>query len=109
VDTELAFERLVRKLTKENLWLYILKMLDERSMYAYEIKKVLVERFKIPIATVTVYVVLHKMRGEGLIRTGKRISVFGRPDRIYYEITDEGLKTLKRGLEFIKASLDRLD
>ncbi len=104
----MAFERLVRKLTKENLWLYILKMLGERSMYAYEIKKALVERFEIPVATVTVYVVLHKMEREGLIRTGKKISVFGRPDRIYYETTDEGLKTLRRGRKFIEASLDRL-
>lgn len=105
----MAFERLVRKLTKENLWLYILKMLTERSMYPYEIKKILVERFKIQVATVTVYVVLYKMKGEGLIRLGKRISVSGRPARTYYEITDEGEETLKRGLKFIKASLDRLD
>ncbi len=104
----LAYERLVRKLTKENLWLYILRMLVERSMYAYEIKKALVERFKISAATVTVYVVLHKMELEGLIRRGKRMSVFGRPDRIYYEITDQGHEALKSGKDFLESSLRNL-
>ncbi|UCD72656.1 MAG: PadR family transcriptional regulator [Candidatus Bathyarchaeota archaeon] len=104
----MAYDRLVRKLTKENLWLYILKMLVEESMYAYEIKKALVDRFNISAATVTVYVVLHKMEREGLIKTGKRMSVLGRPDRIYYDITDEGIQTLQRGRDFINASLKRL-
>jgi DNA-binding PadR family transcriptional regulator len=108
MDTRMAYDRLVRKLTKENLWLYILKMLVEESMYAYEIKKALVDRFNISAATVTVYVVLHKMEREGLIKRGKRMSVLGRPDRIYYDITDEGIQTLERGRDFINASLKRL-
>jgi DNA-binding PadR family transcriptional regulator len=83
-------------------------MLIEKPMYAYEISKALVERFEISAATVTVYVVLHRMEGEGLIRTGERMAVFGRPDRIYFEITEKGLETLKKGQEFIKASLERL-
>jgi len=101
----MAYERLVRKLTKENLWLYILKMLLERPMYAYEINKALADRFDISAATVTVYVVLYKMAGEGLIQRGETMSVLGRPDRIYYEITDQGLETYKNGIEFIKSVL----
>jgi len=104
----LAYNRLVRKLTKENLWLYILRMLVERSMYAYEIRKLLLERFNVSAATVTVYVVLHKMEREGLIKTERRMSVFGRPDRIYYEITKKGLEAFQAGKDFIKSSLDAL-
>ena len=77
-------------------------------MYAYEIKKFLPERFNVSAATVTVYVVLHKMEREGLIKTEKRISVFGRPDRIYYEITDKGLEAFQTGRDFIRSSLDAL-
>jgi DNA-binding PadR family transcriptional regulator len=104
----LAYERLVTKLTKENLWLYILRMLSERSMYAYEIKKMLRERFGFSTATVTVYVVLHRMRTEGLIRVGKEMSVFGRPDRIYYEITEKGGEILDVGKKFLQNTLSKL-
>jgi len=104
----LAYERLIRKLTKENLWLYILKMLSEKSMYAYEIKKALKERFHITPATVTVYVILHKMRMENLIRVGKSVAVFGRPDRIYYEITEKGIKTLNQGRRFLEETIKKI-
>jgi len=104
----LAYDRLVLKLTKENLWLYILKMLGEKSMYAYEIKKALKERFGITPATVTVYVVLHKMRMENLIRVGKAISLLGRPDRIYYEITEKGTETLNRGRKFLEETVRKV-
>ncbi|MDQ1281141.1 MAG: PadR family transcriptional regulator, regulatory protein PadR [Thermoproteota archaeon] len=67
----LAFSRLVTKLTKENLWLYILKMLMERPMYAYEISKGMNERFGFSTATVTVYVVLYKIQKEGFIKVGQ--------------------------------------
>lgn len=104
----MAFNRLIRKLTKENLWLYILRMLSERSMYAYEIKKALKTRFEITPATVTVYVILHKMQRENLIRVGKAVSFLGRPDRIYYEITEKGTKTLNQGRKFLEETLQKV-
>lgn len=104
----MAYERLIRKLTKENLWLYILKMLSEKSMYAYEIKKALRERFNITPATVTVYVILHKMKRENLIRVEKSMAVFGRPDRIYYEITEKGAKTLNQGRRFLEETIKKV-
>ena len=104
----MAYERLVRKLTKENLWIWILTMLSERSMYAYEIKKALKERFGITPATVTVYVILHKMRMENLIRVGKAVSFLGRPNRIYYEITEKGTKTLNQGRKFLEETVQKV-
>ncbi|MBS7644194.1 PadR family transcriptional regulator [Candidatus Bathyarchaeota archaeon] len=84
-------------------------MLSERSMYAYEIKKMLKERFGFSTATVTVYVVLHRMRAEGLIRVGKEMSMFGRPDRIYYEATEKGKETLDIGKKFLQNTLSKLN
>ncbi len=103
-----AYERLTRKLTKENLWLYILRMLSERPMYAYEINKVLKERFGFSTATVTVYVVLYKMLRDGLIRVGATESVLGRPDRKYYQATESGVESLKKGTNFLRETLKRL-
>ena len=104
----LAYDRLFRKLTKENLWLYILKLLTERSMYAYEMAKVIESRFGFSIATITVYVVLYKMLNEGLIRINKEIVNDVRSDRRYYKITEKGEKTLEDGRELIKNFLAKI-
>jgi len=105
----MAIARLRKKLTNENLWIYILTLLMERPMYAYEIHKHLKERFAISIPTVTVYIVLYKMSREGLISKSDRVSVSGRPERTYYKITEKGLQTLSEGLRFIKKMVETLE
>ena len=40
-----AMNRLVNKLTKEMLWIYILRLLQERPHYGYEIKQLVTDRF----------------------------------------------------------------
>lgn len=104
----MAYERLVMKATKENLWLYILRMLIDRPMYAYEISKGMNERFGFSTATVTVYVVLYKMQREGFIQVGQEKAVFGRPDRKYYEITDKGRKAFLKGRKFLEDTVRKL-
>jgi len=102
-----AYERLFTKLTKENLWLYISKLLTERPMYAYEIAMMLEDRFGFSTATITVYVVLYKMLREGLIK--KSVKPFeGRQDRRYYELTEKGLETFEKGKDLIKSLLDKV-
>ena len=104
----LAYDRLFRKLTKENLWLYILKLLTERSMYAYEIAKMIKIQFGFSIATITVYVVLYKMLNEGLIIINEETLDAVRSDRRYYKITEQGEKTLEDGRELIKNFLTKI-
>lgn len=104
----MAYDRLRTKLTKENLWLYILRMLMEHPMYAYEISKNLKDRFGFSTATITVYVVLYKMLFEGLIKIKQEEHFTGRPDRKYYEITEKGTKSLKMGIEFIEKTIKKL-
>ena len=105
----MAFKRLQNKITKENLWLYILKILMDQSMYAYAINKKIKETFRFTTATVTVYVVLYKMRREGLVRlvdtkpsTSKRV-------RKYYEITESGRENFLKGINLLKDTLRYLE
>ncbi len=98
----MAYQRLVEKLTKENLWLYILKLLKEKPMYGKEIAKEINRRFHFSPATITVYVVLYKMEREGLIRKVKTYSIEQSPGKIYYEPTEKGLKLFEKGREFIR-------
>lgn len=109
----MAYERLVEKLTKENLWLYILTMLREKAMYGYEIAGKLRAEFNIPIATITAYVVLYKMEREGLVER-----VTERPEagasrvnvrKVYYRQTDKGRELLEKGIEYLRSRLQLLE
>ena len=103
-----SIERLIIKLTKENLWLYILIELSKRPMYAYEISKILKEKYQISVVTVTTYVVLYKMSKERLIAQIKEVSS-KRPGRKYYAITDKGHSNLEEGKKILQELLQKLN
>jgi len=98
-----ALERLKKKLTIENLWMYIVSILtNTEPLKAYDIKKKLWEKYRIKPATVTVYTVVYKMTREGLIKT---VKVSG---ETRYTVTDKGLEALKEAKEFIRKILEEL-
>jgi len=97
-----ALRRLKEKLTKENLWLYIIKELSQKPMYAYQVKVALKEKYGIKVATVTVYTVLYRMEREGLIAKSKV-----NEEKVYMP-TEKGLDQLKRGIAFLEEVVKRL-
>jgi len=102
LDESRALKRLKDKLTKENLWLYIVRELAEKPMYAYKVKVVLREKYNINVATVTVYTVLYRMEREGLITKV-------RGDDTTYRATEKGLEQLSRALAFMKEIVRSLE
>ncbi|MHA1144578.1 MAG: PadR family transcriptional regulator [Candidatus Helarchaeota archaeon] len=101
-----AIDRLVKKITKENLWIYILRLLQDKPHYGYEIRKNIKERFGFSPATVSGYVILYKMKNDKLI---EEISIeeeenkeTGKPNRTYYTITDLGRKSMKNAKEYLE-------
>lgn len=101
-------DRLKEKMTKEVLWIYILSLLKERPMYAYELKAKIKEHFNFEPATVSSYVVLYKLEKEGYVTAHWQESETGKPSRKYYELTDEGKKLLEEGIEFIENIVKKL-
>lgn len=97
-----ALKRLKDKLTKENLWIYILKELRREPAYAYKVKILLREKYNINVATVTVYTVLYRMEMEGLIT---KI----RSDDKVYKVTEKGLEQLNKALMFLKKLIGMLE
>ncbi|MEM2136566.1 MAG: PadR family transcriptional regulator [Candidatus Methanomethylicia archaeon] len=93
----MAYERLVRKLTKENLWLYVISVLRGGPMYGYAIKKAIVEKFGFKPPTITVYAVIYKMVMEGLIEK------FIDGGTTYYRLTGKGLTLFERARDFIRS------
>ncbi len=105
----MAYKRLRSKITKGNLWLYILKLLWDKTMYAYAINKKIKETFHFTTATVTVYVVLYKMRREGLIRMTGEKQVQSKRIRKYYEITEKGRENFLKGVELLNNTIQLLE
>jgi DNA-binding PadR family transcriptional regulator len=91
-----ALRRFITKMTRENLWIYILRLLQESPRYGYEIRDMIDKRFGFRPATVTSYVILYKMARDGLVETKRAESeAKGKPDRKYYVITKEGERAMQ--------------
>ncbi len=101
-------ERLRGKVTKEVLWLYILRLLEERPMYAYELKQCIRDAFGFEPATVSSYVVLYKLEREGFVSASWQESETGKPSRKYYRLTPKGEGLLREGIEFLEDTLKKL-
>lgn len=104
----MPLERLKTKMTKEVMWLYVLRLLMERPMYAYEIKRQIRNRFEWEAATVTSYVVFYNLKKEGYVTTEWVESKEGRPNRKYYAITDMGRELFNEGRKFMEEMMQSL-
>jgi len=104
----MAYERLVKKLTVELLWLYIVRMLLERPMYGYEIAKAFKSRFGFSPARITVYTVLYRMEREGLLRSEYRSALPSPLGRRYYKLTEKGVEAFKRAKRFFEVAVKSL-
>lgn len=103
-----AYRRLVRKLTVENLWIYVLSLLKDGPLYGYEVVKRIEERFGFKPGRVTCYIVLYKLQSEGLITSVDAQSSNAGPQRKYYALTRDGEEALKRAKSFLKGLSERL-
>ena len=74
------------------LELCVLSLLKKRDCYGYEISDHLSKH--IDIADGTVYPILRKLKGDGLVTTYLQ-EESGGPPRKYYSLTDQGLETYR--------------
>jgi DNA-binding PadR family transcriptional regulator len=96
-----AVERLVNKLTKEMLWIYILRLLQERPHYGYEIKELVTKRFGFSPATVSGYAIIYRLQRDRLIQSQES----SESTRKYYEITERGIEAMKLAKEFLSSTM----
>jgi len=94
-----AVERLRRKITIENLWLYVINILLEKPTYAYDVKKRIVEKFGFQPATITVYTVMYKMTREGLLEKDENGT---------YRVTEQGKRAYEEGLKILEETVTML-
>ncbi len=98
-----ALTRLKRKLTIENLWIYIIKILIEhKEIKAYDARKLLRTKFGIKAPSITVYGVIYRMAREGLI---EKIT---RDNETLYRLTEKGLEAYREGIKLLENILQNL-
>ncbi len=99
-------KRLKEKLTKENLWLYILSLLKEREMYGYELREAVQKKFGFKPGNVTAYRVLYSLKRKGLVSIVEKAAE-GR-ERKYYAVTKSGSDELDAGKAMLREVLEKL-
>lgn len=104
----MALERLVRKTTKENLWLYILSILKGGAMYGYQLRDEIQRRFGFQVGEVTSYVVMYGLKRQGLVRVLRAEKRKQGLARKYYSITPDGKALLSKGISYLRELSERL-
>jgi len=112
-DYPKAIHRLVEKITKANLWLYILRLLQEKPRYGYEIKSKIRDKFGFSPAIVSGYVILYKMKKDNLVtvkweQSDEKNQNSGKPNRKYYYITDLGMQTMEIAKKYLGALMSEI-
>jgi len=100
-------KRLERKTTKEILWPYVLRLLQERPMYAYELRQEMNKRFGWKPPMVTSYTVLYRLQREGYL-TMEWKEQRGKPARKYYKITDKGRELFEEAEKYFMVLYKKL-
>ncbi len=96
-------KRLHEKLTKENLWIFIMHLLHtEGPLPGVLIKKRLEEKYGVKFGNVLHYKVLYNLEKRGLVKKFKH-----KLGKVYH-ITEEGLKHLSEGIQMIEYYLNLL-
>lgn len=108
IENSKAFRRLTKKISIDNLWIYILRLLQEREMYGYELKESIKKRFGFEPATVTSYTILYKLEKDNLVTSYIKDNPEGRPDRKYYNITQEGKDAMKKAKKLFEEIFDNV-
>jgi PadR family transcriptional regulator PadR len=88
-------ERLKEKVLKENLWIFLFKLLSQNDEYAYELRKKINQEFGFWTGRVTGYRVLY------LLEKGRYVESYNKGRRRYYRLTDKGQEQLKKAKNFL--------
>jgi len=98
----LPAQRLEKSNTKENLWLYILAILDKQPLYGWEIPNLIEQKFGFRPGKITPYRVFYRLESDGFVisRTESR--------RRIYQITEKGQKEIAKARAFYKGILEKI-
>lgn len=96
-----ALARFINKVTKENLWIYVMSILLKNPLSGYDIVKRIRGEYGINVTTVAIYVVLYKMERDGLIES------YVSGEKKYYRPTKAGIEEFRNAIDFLERLLGK--
>lgn len=99
----LPIKRLEKSNTTDNLWLYILALLDKKPLYGWEIPDLIEKKFGFRPGKITPYRVFYRLEADGFVKS----QVNDR--RRIYEITANGKQELQKAKQFYKDILTKIN
>ncbi len=97
------FERLIKSNTKENLWIYILSMLEKDSHYAWDLHSLIEKEFGFKPGNITPYRVLYRLEDQGFVKSATE------ERRRIYKITEMGKKELEKVKHFYSEIIKKIN
>ncbi len=97
MSTTTPMKRLISLNTYDCLWVYVLRILLEKPVHAYALRKMIGERFGFEPGMVSAYKVLYLLEQEGYVKSKENGRVTN------YEITSQGRKILDAARKFYES------
>ena len=88
-------ERMKRKILKENLWFFILKLIKKKPRHGFELREIISKEFGFLVGNVTAYKVLYDLESEGYANVSGNY-------KKKYSITKKGTNELVAASKFLK-------
>jgi len=99
----LPIQRLEKSNTTDNLWIYILALLEKQVLYAWKIPGLIEKEFGFRPGKITPYRVFYRLQLDGFVKSTMH------DRRRIYEITAKGREELKKAKELYKHTLKKLE
>lgn len=99
----LPIKRLEKSNTTDNLWLYILAILDKKALYGWEIPDLIEQKFGFRPGKITPYRVFYRLEADGFVSS----QMIER--RRTYGITPKGKEELRKAKLFYKEISAKID
>lgn len=101
--TMLPFIHLEKTNTKDNLWIYILLLLMEKDIYAWEIPAMIEKKYGFKPGKITPYRVLYRLEADGFTESKTE------QKRRVYKITEKGKQELQKAKNFYQNVLKEIN
>lgn len=95
----LPIQHLKKSNTTDNLWIYILCLLEKKTLYAWEMPVLIEKKYGFKPGKITPYRVFYRLQIDGFVKS----SMDNR--RRVYQITEKGKQELKKAKDFYKKTL----
>jgi DNA-binding PadR family transcriptional regulator len=99
----LPFSHLQKSNTIDNLWIYILSLIKQQPMHAYQIQREIEKKFGFQPGKITPYRVLYRLENGGFVK-----SKIKERKRVY-QITEKGKKEFQKAKNFYKKIINILE